>query len=518
MARSSQNDEGKPFERITPITPDAAQRRTAANEPPEDKRSRAWLLPLAFTVLVAALVFVLFWLPERLPAPDTRTQAPEGQAPAAQTGTINPPALAEPTAGVSLDTEAILKKRQQADSLGKQAREQRDALMDRGLGQWAKSRADTLNQQLAQADSLFSNREFDAARQEYQKALDQAQQLREQAEQLLADSLSRGQKALQAGDDKTALEAFELALTLNPGNTQAERGRRRAANLEEVISRVNKAEAAETRGELEQAKTHFQAALELDEQNDKARAGLARIEKALAERAFTQKMSDGLSALEQQQYGAAQSAFQEALKLKANAPEARDGLAQARLGLQKQRIEMLRSQALRAEQNEHWTEARKLYTKLLDLDASLSFAQQGKARTGRRAQLDARLQGHIDQPSRLSAQSVREAARAVLDQAQAIDNPGPKLQDQVNQLTRLLEEASTPVRVTLYSDGETQVIVYPVSQIGDLGQFDTKSLNLTPGQYTAIGRRPGYRDVRVPFTVTREGIAEPPVIKTEERI
>jgi len=518
MARSSPNDDGESFERITPITPNAAQPPREATEPPKESRTKAWYLPLAFVVLVVALVFVLFWLPDRLSTPDTRPPAGEDRVAATEAAAPESPPLAEPIAGVSLDTEAILQKRQQADSLGKQAHEEREALMDRGLGQWAENQAETLNQQLAQADTLFSNREFDAARQGYQQALDQAQQLREQAENLLIESLSQGQQALEAGDDKTALKAFELALTLDPDNAQAERGRRRAANLEEVLSRINAAEAAENMGQLEQAKTHFQAALELDKHSEKAQAGLARVEEALREKAFSEKMSEGMAALQQEDYGVAQNAFRGALKLKANAPEARDGLEQARLGLQKQRIAKLRSQAAEAEQAEQWSRAREHYTEILDIDASLVFAQKNRARVDKRAQLDARLQGHIDQPSRLSARSVREEARAALAQAQTIDSPGPKLQRQMAQLSQLVDEASRPVPVTLYSDGETQVTVYPVSRIGELGQFTTKSLTLTPGKYTAIGRRPGYREVRVPFTVTSEGVPEPPVIKTEEQI
>lgn len=521
----SPHDDDSSFERITPITPNAAQPQSEAAEPIAAEPSKqalpkGWFLPLAFTVLVLALGFVLFWLPERLSTPDpAQIQTPPDPTATGEADVPpEPGTLADSPENISFDTEAVLEQRRDAQALGERAREKQNVLVGRGLPQWAETQAKTLNQQLAQADTHFANRDFGAAQQGYQQSLDKIKQLQDRAEQLLAESLSRGQAALKAGDDDIALEAFELALTLDPDNATAKRGKRRALNLEAVLSHLNAAESAEASGELEQARADFQAALELDPQHEKVRAGLARIEKALAEKAFSEKMSEGMLALNRENYKSAQSAFQQALNLKTGAPAARDGLEQARLGLQAQRIETLRSQALGAERNEQWSRAREHYTQILDIDASLAFAQKGQQRTDQRTQLDARLQGHIDQPSRLSAHSVRQDAKQALAWAASINSPEPKLQRQASQLSRLLEEASTPVPVTLYSDGETQIIVYPISQIGELGQFTTKSVTLTPGQYTAIGRRPGYREVRVPFTVTSEGVTEPLVIKTEEQI
>jgi len=524
MATPGPHDDDNSFERITPITPDTARRPKEAEEPSEAPRSKAWYLPLAFGVLVLALVFVLFWLPDRLSAPETTTQTPQ-EDPPAKTGEADQTSesaeglsLAEPIEGISLDAEAILQQRKEADALGERARSQKEALMDRGLSQWAADEAEKLTQLMAGAEELFARRDFPGAKRQYQEALELTEQLQKRADQLLSDSLSRGQEALQAAEDEAAIEAFDLALTLDPDNAQAKEGRRRAENLEQVTAKLNAAEAAEAMGKLEEAKTHYQQALELDEKSQKAQSGLARVEKALLDRAFSGKMSEGMSALRREQYQEAQSASQAALKLREGASEAREGLEQARLGQQKQRIEKLRGQAEEAENNEQWAEARDHYADILAIDGSLAFAQKAHERTRKRARLATRLQAHIDQPSRLTADSVRADAREALARAEAIANPGSKLQSQIKQLRQSLEEATQPVEVTLESDGKTQVIVYPMNEIGQLGQFTTKSLTLTPGHYTAIGRRPGYREVRVSFEVTSEGISDTPVIKSEEPI
>jgi hypothetical protein len=103
----------------------------------------------------------------------------------------------------------------------------------------------------------------------------------------------------------------------------------------------------------------------------------------------------------------------------------------------------------------------------------------------------------------------------LLDQARAIEEPGPKLASQAEQLAALMELASTPIAITLISDGATEVTVY---RVGELGQFTSKSLSLKPGNYTAVGHRVGYRDVRKNFSVLPGAANEPITIACTEAI
>ena len=75
---------------------------------------------------------------------------------------------------------------------------------------------------------------------------------------------------------------------------------------------------------------------------------------------------------------------------------------------------------------------------------------------------------------------------------------GPVLESQVARLDKALELANTPVRVTLRSDEQTDVVVYKIAR---LGRFAEHLLELRPGTYTAVGSRIGYRDVRESFTI-----------------
>ena len=62
----------------------------------------------------------------------------------------------------------------------------------------------------------------------------------------------------------------------------------------------------------------------------------------------------------------------------------------------------------------------------------------------------------------------------------------------------LIKTASTPAEVILRSDNETSVAIY---RIGKFGSFLEKKVSLLPGSYTAVGSRPGFRDVRKDFKV-----------------
>lgn len=506
---SHQAGDGERFERIVPVAMGPAA--VPALEVMPVRRSGR-VLAVAFAGLLLILLAVVFWLPKTVSGPPSQgvvATAPVA-APTPAVGDTRAAAVAAP-----IDVEATLQQRQQAEALAAQWHEQQQKLAVMGVSQWAMDAAAAMAQQAAQADALFIARDFAGAAHAYQQALASAQALQVRAGERLAAALVAGQSALQAGDADAAAQAFSRALRIDANNAEALAGQRHAGNFAAIQAQLNRAVAAESAGDMAAARSGYSQVLALDREHAAARAGLARIAAQAAHNAFTAQMSRGLAALAQRDYAAAQRAFQAALKLRADAPAARDGLAQAQLGLQAARVQTLRERAQQAEAGEQWVAARDAYAAVLASDASLEFADSGRQRAEQRAALAARLQAHIDQPQRLTAPSVRADAQGALADAATIASPGPQLQAQVQQLTALVGRAATPVAVTLRSDAITRVTLY---RVGDLGSFASHSLSLLPGQYTAIGRRPGYREVRVAFTVTAQGVADAPLIQCEEPI
>ena len=90
-----------------------------------------------------------------------------------------------------------------------------------------------------------------------------------------------------------------------------------------------------------------------------------------------------------------------------------------------------------------------------------------------------------------------------------------RLSQQIAELRRIVEIASTPIRVALRSDNLTEVTIY---KVGRLGTFEQRVLELRPGTYIVVGRRDGYRDVRRRLEVVPGREIEPLIVRCEEKI
>ena len=97
----------------------------------------------------------------------------------------------------------------------------------------------------------------------------------------------------------------------------------------------------------------------------------------------------------------------------------------------------------------------------------------------------------------------------------SLENPGPRLQQQLTAVESLLEKAQVPAEVQLVSDNLTEVTLY---QVGVLGRFESQVLMLKPGNYVAVGTRAGYRDVRAEFEVGFDGRSTPVTITCIEEV
>ena len=162
------------------------------------------------------------------------------------------------------------------------------------------------------------------------------------------------------------------------------------------------------------------------------------------------------------------------------------------------------------ERNENWEAAAASYKEALTLDPSLVQASEGLARAEPMADLFSRLNTIVEKSARLvdpiilgDAQTTVEEAEAALNDSAALNNSDgkgvtPKLQDLWNQAVKVVENASTPLPVTIVSDGATEITIKRVAR---LGTVTSRTVSLRPGQYQLLGSRVGFRDVLVTLNV-----------------
>jgi hypothetical protein len=361
----------------------------------------------------------------------------------------------------------------------------------------------------------MAQRQYPEATASYTQARQRLEQLAAGREARLSAAMAAAEQALSTAATATATERFQQALLIEPQHEAATRGLARAAVREEVLQAMATGEQAEASDDPATALLAYQQAASLDADFQPAIQAIKRLEDQLAASAFGVAMSEALTALDAGRLNDAGKALAEAEKLQPDAvavSDARQRLAQARLQAQ---LSRLRREAALQVSAENWQTAFDLYTRVLTLDGSAGFAQDGKAQASQRLKLHAQFDHYLDKPERVYSPEPLANARILLTAASAAPADEPLLARKIAALQTLVSQASTPIPVQLRSDGETEVAIY---HVGKLGRFVQHQLQLLPGKYTITGSRQGYRDVRKLMTVAPGSASVSQLIVCEERI
>lgn len=367
----------------------------------------------------------------------------------------------------------------------------------------------------ASADRIFGERRFVDAAGVYADALQRLEQLDSRQQQIFIEALDAGQSALAANDVDAAQKQLELALAVKPGNEPATRSLARAQVRNAVLQRMAAGEAAEGNGDLEAASVEYTEALQLDSDYQPARDSLQRVSVQLTDTKFRAAMSRALTALDNGQLSEAGKALDAAAQLKPDEGVVRDARQRLTQAREQSKLSRLRRNAAAKVRDEDWRGAAALYKKALQIDANAGFSRDGLAHAEARLHLHQQLDHYLNDPQRLYSAEPQENARVLLSDVGEAPAGEPNLANKINRLARLLAAARAPVQVQLRSNGETEVAIYHVAR---LGLFIEHQLELRPGTYTAVGSRPGYRDVRKVFSVLPGQVPPPVDIRCEEPV
>lgn len=444
---------------------------------------------LSLLLLVLLLILVVFWLPNQISAPAvTPTKTTSPQAPSQPQ-----PALESPWSDAQL-----AKQRREAQDILARLLDKQQSLEAAAVTLWAE---ESYNQALTLAhkgDELYRQREFDPAKQAYLTAEEQMDELIALQPSAFAQHFEEGLAAVEDNQSETALSALQIATAIEPDHQGAKDAYARAQVLDKVITLVKESDHAIQLSQLTLAREKLNQAAGLDGQSDFVQDKLNSLAQLETHLSFQDRMSQGYSALQTQNYTGAIAAFKGALSLNPKATDAQEALTQARNAASQQTLNSYLTRAQNFAAQEQWAQAVIQYDKALKQDNSLVKARVDRIKAQARLQLDTSITEFLAKPNSLSEPPVFEAAQQTLADAQSLAQPNTKLAQQAAQLSQALKWAQTPVTVTLRSDNQTKVTLY---RIGQLGVFDQQSLALKPGQYVLVGSRAGYRDVRKEFTV-----------------
>ena len=511
-------------DKSTPVEPiDPASLRTTRADPggKAAHANRNSLRTLVFVGLAAMAVLVFWILPEVVD--QQRASGPLKQEPVVPL--LEPPetfsepsgvpeALVDMPAGLTKQEYAAQKLR--AETLLLDIIERQDSLQRQGVEQWA-------GQDFAEAvasgqggDAHFRKQDFTEAIRLYEQSADALQALQNRADAVLEQALVQGDQALLQNQGEVAKRHFNLALALDSHNHQALEGLKRTETLGELFALLETGGHFEAANRLQSAEQAYRQALALDPLSAEAASALQRITERLTEAEFSRQMSQAYALLQSRQFEDARAAFRKAQALAPGSKRAAQGLRRVDEVVREEKITSLKAEASHFEKQEQWSLAAQSWQQLLALDPQATDAGESAARTQYRAALLAKLDHYLEHQERLYSTGVSAEAQALLDEIFALDHsPGRRILQSAEALHDVLVLARQPVRIALYSDNQTEVTIF---RVGKLGRFEHQDVRLKPGQYTIIGSRPGYRDVRKTLHVTPDMKAERLSILCEETI
>ena len=468
-----------------------------------------WLGLGALLIVALMVIFVL-------PSVVTEYELPLERRVEVASNTVTP-AQQEPEAEISPFEEAQRSiQRKEAQDILAELLERQGELDALEVSEWGQESYDEALAVASIGDEYYRTQEFVLASEHYARGRDSLVELLETVPDVLQRILIEGDNALSAADSSLAQDRYSLALVLDANSEEAQIGLERAQALDEVANLFIEAEELLEDGEFTAAREAYVRITELDSYNEQAPQMIAEVDAQIVQDRFARIMSEGYALLQAGNPDDAIATFQRAANLGINQQEAQAAIEQTETEVANAQINALRADIDAAEFSENWAAAVAAYDAVLAIDPNLTFAIDGRNYADTRAALDAFLVNAINNPERLSEEDVyNETAGYYFAARDDIANPGPLLSSQLDELEALLEYSQVPLEVNLASDMLTDVTLL---RVGNLGVFEQQTLSLKPGRYVAVGRRPGFRDVREEFTVGFGQTPDQVLVRCVERV
>lgn len=476
---------------------------------PLAKRSVQIGLFIGLATLLILVIFILpNWVGQDQPttSADTKLTA-TGNSSSSSTATKESPWQ---------DAQQAKIRRQAQDLLSKMLPLQ-DKLEEQQVLKWAKADYQAAIELAQQADINYKTQQYDVALEQYQAALTALENIQSRVADIYKQQLELGEQALTAEQAPAATAALTIASQLHTDTDRQQKAEsllQRAAVLDEVLDIIHKGDRFNKQQQWQNALGLYRQAIKLDPDSKRAQLALQQVKQSQTDDNFGAAMSQAYAALQEGQYPRATKYFKQALAVKPNASDAKAGLQQANEKIRQIAIGNKVGSGHNHSRQEQWQQAVNNYQGALSLDASSVQAKVGLIKARARLQLDQKLQQILQQKEKLQDSYQRQQTQTLLQQAAKVKPSGERLSGQISQLRVALIKASSPVPVTLTSDGLTQIHIYKVKRLQAL---QSTQLELTPGRYTAVGSRSGFRDARIEFSVAH-GVDNSVEVICRERI
>ncbi|MEM9621126.1 MAG: hypothetical protein AAF993_05720 [Pseudomonadota bacterium] len=454
-----------------------------------------WRIVGLGAVVLGVLIFALSWRPEITPPATTgNSNATQNLSDTSPTpASTQTPELAPFAAS---QQQRAREKAQEALAAFVEHQIQLEETMD--VAQWGQAELDAALTLAQSGDAEFASENFDAALELYDQAVAQLQALLQRGDDVFAEHIAQTQQHIDALNADEALYSIGQALAIKAEDATALALQQRASNLPEIVSLLRTAKNHELGGRPAEALAVYAQIAALDPDTKGLNRLRAEAAAAQANNKVAQHLSRAFKLLSDQQFNAARGAFNAALQIEPDNDIAKGGLAQLAKENDLAVIKAHQQQADAAIEEENWQVAIDAYSAVLQMDNNIQFARNGLNNAKAHQRSSNLLNRIAAEPQKLSRQALYLEAVDIVNAARNLEFQGPKMREAIQQVDTLIILYRDPVDVVLVSDNATEVIM---SNVGQLGRFDRKTLSLRPGQYTIRGSQDGCRDIYLSIEV-----------------
>lgn len=352
-----------------------------------------------------------------------------------------------------------------------------------------------------EAESATSEGDVELASRSYEAAIERLGEAKARFDATVAKARKVATAALESGDREGGEAAVQRILDRLPGDEFGERMRARLAVLDQTHPLYLKAMASEENDLLAVAEGQYRSILEKDPHHARASDGLARVVAARKVSVVSQRVSEAEAAAAAGELGEALELAKQALVLMPEDTRALQLKEDLQARFDSQRIDQSLKDAAVHEAAGEWEQAMELYAGLAADFPGLKEAKSGVSRVSKKVQQvkEARKLVEVAKES-INVSSVAELEYAIglLEKATRLDPNDPSIRILLEATQEDLKLMNAPVRVTLVSDGKTKIEVW---KVGVFEAVTEHKLDLKPGTYTVVGKKPYYVNVKLDLTV-----------------
>lgn len=375
------------------------------------------------------------------------------------------------------------------------------------------------------AEKFKQQEKNEPAENHYQQATELLSKTLQEKQQRLKGLMKKGEQAFEKNDLLQAKKSFESARLIDPENNEIKNALERLNQRNEVNHLYEQALADKKNNDQVKAISYLEKALELEPDNKKIKSEWNTLKQEEKNSKFNEKISTVLEAIEDNDLNRASEELKKAKRINGSDPVIME--LEKRL-LEKNRIHVisqLQKKARQQESREQWMGALTSYKKILNYDADENNAKTSHKRVEMYINLNTLLDTIIVKPQRLQNDKIFEQAKKtlVLIKNEIIQKNNllyplektPKLSKNILLADKIIKQASMVIPINIISDNKTDIVIY---KVGKFGKLINKTILLRTGEYTIVGSRSGYRDIRKKININANKKTQSINVQCQEKI